>query len=57
MLSVFNQETDKPETEDNVGIVTEKLENKHASEIRSKEGTDAKQLTDVEIPKSEIEGN
>ncbi|XP_027927967.1 titin isoform X21 [Vigna unguiculata] len=50
------QETDKPETEDNVGIVTEKLENKHASEIRSKEGTDAKQLTDVEIPKSEIEG-
>ncbi|XP_052729498.1 uncharacterized protein LOC128195557 isoform X3 [Vigna angularis] len=50
------QETEKPETKVSVGIVTEKLDNKHASEIRSEEGTDAKQLTDVEIPKSEIEG-
>ncbi|XP_014524009.1 titin homolog isoform X6 [Vigna radiata var. radiata] len=50
------QETEKPETKVDVGIVTEKLDNKYASEIRSEEGTDAKQLTDVEIPKSEIEG-
>lgn len=55
-MYLFNQETEKPETKVNVGIVTEKLD-KYASEIRSEEGTDAKQLTDVEIPKSEIEGN
>ncbi|CAJ1783760.1 unnamed protein product [Sphenostylis stenocarpa] len=50
------QETDKPEPKDNVSIVTEKLDKEDASYIRSEEGTDAKQLTDVEIPKSEIEG-
>lgn len=42
---------------DNVRIVREKLDNKDVSDIRLQEGTDAKQLTDVEISKSETEGN
>ncbi|KAK8466728.1 hypothetical protein PHAVU_008G154713 [Phaseolus vulgaris] len=50
------QETEKPETMDNVRIVREKLDNKDVSDIRLQEGTDAKQLTDVEISKSETEG-
>ena len=33
------------------------LENKYASEITAEKETDANQLTDVEIPKTETEGN
>ncbi|CAJ1783799.1 unnamed protein product [Sphenostylis stenocarpa] len=56
VIELFKQETEKPETKDNVGIVTENLDNKNECDIRSQEGTDVKLLADAEIPKSETEG-
>jgi len=54
---IFIQETNNPETKDNVSTGAEYLDNKDANEVRAEEGTYVKQLTNVEIPKSEIKGN
>ncbi|CAJ1783758.1 unnamed protein product [Sphenostylis stenocarpa] len=50
------QETNNPETKDNVSTGAENLGNKDAIESREEEGTYVKQLTDEEIPKSETKG-
>ncbi|XP_017416856.2 uncharacterized protein LOC108327682 isoform X2 [Vigna angularis] len=54
--STVVQETEKPETKNNVSIVTENLGTNDASEIIAKEETDAEKLADVKIVKSEIKG-
>ncbi|XP_047177639.1 golgin subfamily B member 1-like isoform X3 [Vigna umbellata] len=54
--STIVQETEKPETKNNVSIVTENLGTNDASEIIAKEETDAEKLADVKIVKSEIKG-
>nr|KYP45455.1 hypothetical protein KK1_033026 [Cajanus cajan] len=51
----LNYEVDEQRTIESHSI--ENLENKDASEIKLEEATDAKQLTDMEIQKSESEGN
>lgn len=57
LLHVFNQETSNPETKDKVSVEAENLDHKDATEIKAEEGTYAQQLTDVEMLKSEREGN
>jgi len=56
-LNTFNQETEKPETKDNISNVTENLGTDHGSEIRAEEDTYVKNLADLKIPESEIKGN
>jgi len=53
----FNQETEKPETKDNISRVIENLGTTDASKIRAEEETDSKTLADFNMHKSEIEGN
>jgi len=55
ILVYIHQKSEKLETKDNFDRVRENL-NKAESENRAEEGIDVKQLTDLEMPKSETEG-
>jgi len=55
-LHIFIQETNNPAIEDNISTGAKDLDNKDAIEVRAEEGTYVKQLTNVEIPNSEIKG-
>jgi len=52
----IHQKTEKLESKDNFDRVIENL-NKDESKNKAEEGIDPKQLTDLEMPKSETEGN
>jgi len=52
----LEQETEKPETKDNVGIITENKGTNNARNIRAEEATDSKKLADFKMHNPEIEG-